>query len=114
MAIARLRVKDDVKVIAGRAKGSLGQIMKIDGDRIYVKGVNLVKKSIRVDKSKPVEEQDRRGFREVEAPIHRSNIALYDTVLEKTVKIAIKDVDGKRVRVNRKSSEVFVQVVEAS
>lgn len=114
MSIAKLRVGDHVKVIAGRSKNSIGKIMKINCDQIYVQGVNLLKKTIRVDKSKPVEEQNRNGFREVEAPIHRSNVALYDTKLECTIKVAIQEVNEKRVRVNRKTGEVILKEVEAN
>lgn len=114
MAIAKLRVGDTVKVIAGKNKNSFGTILKIDGDNVYVKGINLLKKTIRVDRRKPIDEQDLRGFRSVEAPMHRSNIVLYDSVLNKTIKVAIKEIDGKRVRVDRKSNEVIVQVVKAS
>ena len=114
MSIAKLRVGDHVKVIAGRSKGSIGTIMKINLDQIYVTGVNLLKKAIKIDKSKPAEEQDRRGHKEVEAPVHRSNVALYDTKLEHTIKVAIREENNKRVRVNRKTGEVILKEVEAN
>ena len=114
MAIAKLRVGDQVKVTAGKSKGTVGAIIKINCDQIYVKGANLLKKCVKVDKSKPAEEQDKAGFKQVEAPIHRSNIVLYDTKIECAIKVAIREVENKRVRVNRKTGEVIVQVSEAN
>lgn len=101
MAIAKLKVGDRVKVIAGSAKGSVGEIIKIVDQKIYVSGVNLRQKSLRIDKSLPKEEQQ--NYKKVEAPIHRSNVALYDADLQKTYKVSIQTQDGEKVRVNKKT-----------
>ena len=72
MAIAKLRVGDSVKVIAGKSRNTVGIISKIDGDAVYVRDVNLVLKCVK--KSKDSTEKHV-GFRHVEAAIHRSNVA---------------------------------------
>ena len=37
------------------------------------------------------------------APVHVSNVALYDEKTKKAVKVGYKVVDGKKVRVNKKT-----------
>ena len=107
MAIAKFRIGDRIKVIAGRSKGQVGQILKIDGDQIYVHQVNLLVKCLK--KRKDAEGNITPGsLKKVEAPMHRSNLALYDAGTESIVKVAIKEIDGKRVRVNRKTGEKIV------
>ena len=108
MAIAKLRVGDSVKVIAGRSKNAVGNIIKISGDFVYVADVNVVVKTV---KRKQGEENiPHQGFKNVEAPIHRSNVAYFDKITEKTIKVAIQEVDGKRVRVNRKTGAPLAAV----
>ena len=109
MALAKLRVGDNVKVIAGRSKNAVGKIIQIDGDHIYVGGVNLVVKSVK--KRQGEEQQAHQGFKKIEAPIHRSNVVYFDQLTQKPLKIAIKEIDGKRQRVNRKTGELL-SVVE--
>lgn len=112
MATAKLRVGDLVKVIAGRSRGETGRVSKIEGDQVFIDGVNLLKKSVKRDPSREASEHHE-GYRTVSAPVHRSNVALYDTQSAKTFKVAIREVDGKNVRVNRKTGDMIVAEIEA-
>jgi large subunit ribosomal protein L24 len=108
MAIAKLRVGDNVKVLAGRSKNAIGNIMKIDGDLIYIAGVNTVKKTIK--KKQGEDNANHQGIKEIEAPVHRSNVVLFDKTTQKNIKVAIQEIDGKRVRVDRKTRLPLAQV----
>jgi large subunit ribosomal protein L24 len=100
-----LRVKKDdlVMVIAGRDKGNQGRVLKVLGERVIVEGVNQVKRH-----TKPNQEFQQGGIIEKEAPIHISNVMLFDTKSEKPTRVrAGQDKDGKKVRVGTKSGAVL-------
>ena len=69
----RLKKDDTVKIIAGKDKGVIGKIIKVDPEkeRVYVQGANMVSKTM-----KKKNQQDQGGITKVEAPIHVSNVAL--------------------------------------
>ena len=99
----RLKKNDTVKIIAGKDKGKVGKIVKIDPEkeRVVVQGANMVSKTIR-RKS----QQDKGGIMEVEAPIHVSNLMLIDPKSGKPTKVGRKtDAKGKLVRYAKKSGE---------
>ena len=90
---------DTVKVIAGKNKGRIGKVVAVmpQEQRVLVEGINLVKRHV-----KP--QQDRAGsIIEKEAPIAISNVALWDAQRGETVKVGYATIDGKKVRVDRKS-----------
>jgi large subunit ribosomal protein L24 len=100
----KLKKNDNVKVLAGKDKGKTGRILKIDHEsqRVIVQGVNMVKKTM-----KKRSQQDQGGIKEIEAPIHVSNLAL----LVKngiTSRIGFKfDENGRKVRYAKKTGEVI-------
>ena len=65
---------DEVIVITGRDKGKRGTISQIAGDRVFVAGVNMVK---RHTKPNPNAGQAG-GIIEREAPLHISNVAIFN------------------------------------
>ena len=67
----KIKVGDKVKVITGSNKGKEGKILTIlkDENRVIVEGVNIVKKHV-----KPNGQNETGGIRDVEAPIHISNV----------------------------------------
>ena len=77
----KLRTGDKVTVIAGADKGKTGKVLKVLEDKVIVEGVNVVKKHI-----KPKNNGGTGEIREVEAPIHRSNVKVEETKKEKTTK----------------------------
>ena len=100
----RIRKGDTVLVIAGRNKGQHGEVTRIAGDRVFVQNVNMVK---RHTKPNPQAQQPG-GIVEREAPIHISNVMLYDLATGKGERVGRKTLgDGRKVRVYRSTGEVL-------
>jgi large subunit ribosomal protein L24 len=92
----RLKVKDEVIVIAGKHKKSRGEILRIDREKkqIIIKGVNLRKRFAR-----PSQENPKGGIIEIEMPIALSNVQYFDTKEKKATRIAYgSDKAGKKAR----------------
>lgn len=92
----KLRVNDEVIVIAGKDKGKIGAISNINlrKRRALVSGVNMVKKA-----QKPTQENPSGGISEMEKSIDISNIALLSPETKKATRVRIESRDGKNVRV---------------
>ena len=100
----KIKKNDDVIVIAGKDKGSRGNVLSMLGDRVLVSGVNKVKKH---QKPNPVKGTTG-GIVEIEKPIHISNIAIYNATTKKADRIGVKQLeDGRKVRVFKSSGEVI-------
>lgn len=99
-----VKKNDKVKVIAGKDKGTEGVVEQVipAANRVVVKGVNIVKKH-----QKPSNANPNGGIIEVEAPIDASNVMLIDPKDGKPTRVGYKVVDGKKVRVSKKSSETL-------
>ncbi|MEK5440253.1 MULTISPECIES: 50S ribosomal protein L24 [unclassified Fredinandcohnia] len=95
---------DKVQVISGKDKGKQGVILESypKKDRVLVEGVNIVKKH-----SKPSQVNPQGGIISQEAPIHVSNVMPLDPKSGTPTRVGYKDVDGKKVRVAKKSGEVL-------
>ena len=98
----KLKRGDKVIVIAGKDKGTVGTIQKSFPklNRVVVDGVNTRKKH-----QKPTQANPEGQIVEIYAPIDASNVALYDEKAKKAVKVGYKVVDGKKVRVNKKTGK---------
>lgn len=94
---SKLKKGDSVIVIAGKDKGKNGEILEVIStkNRVLVKGINLVT----VNK-KPTAQTPGQRVKE-ERPIHISNVAYMED--NKPVKVGFEIVDGKKVRISRKS-----------
>ena len=92
---------DTVYVNAGNDKGKTGKVLEVlrDKDRVIVEGVNMVSKH-----TKPNPKNPQGGIVKQEAGIHISNVNLMDAN-GKATKVAHKEVDGKKVRIAKKSGE---------
>lgn len=102
----KLKIKkgDRVIVITGSDKGKRGEILKVmpEENRVIVSGVNVLK---RHTKPSP---KSQGGILSKEGSIHASNVALVDPKTQKPTRVGFKILgDGKKVRVARKSGEVF-------
>jgi len=91
----KIQTGDSVIVIAGKWKGAKSTVVSISEDMVILKGVNTVKKAVKWQ-----------GFVEKDAPLHISNIALYDAKSEAGSKLAIEVKKWKKVRVYKKSGAV--------
>ncbi|MBU8880232.1 50S ribosomal protein L24 [Bacillus sp. FJAT-29790] len=95
---------DKVMVISGKDKGKTGVILASfpKQSRVLVEGVNIVKKH-----SKPSQVNPQGGIISQEAPIHVSNVMPVDPKSGNPTRVGYKTVDGKKVRVAKKSGEVL-------
>jgi len=100
----RIRKGDEVIVIAGRSKGQRGHVLKVLGnDRLLVENVNMVKRHTKPDPQR----QQPGGIVEREAPIHTSNVMLYNPATDQGDRVGFKVLDdGRKVRVFRSTGEV--------
>ena len=96
-----IKKHDMVKVISGKARGKTGKIMQVFKDKgnVIVEGVNLGKKH-----QKPSQQDQKGGIMDREMPIHVSNVMLIGKSNE-PVRVVRREVDGKRVRVEKKSGK---------
>jgi large subunit ribosomal protein L24 len=97
-----LKKNDTVKVISGKARGKTGKILRVlaDKSRVVVEGVNYAKKH-----QKPTQQDQKGGIVDREVPIHVSNLMLVSSKTSEPVKVARREVDGKRVRVEKKTGK---------
>ncbi len=67
----KVKVGDNVKILAGKDKGKEGKVIRTlkSEDRVVVEGINMVKRH-----SKPRTTEDKGGIIDIEAPIHVSNV----------------------------------------
>ena len=93
-----LKVGDKVIVIAGKDKGKEGKIIAKKGEKVFVEGINMVKKHV-----KPNGQDQNGGIIDKEAAIHVSNVMVIDPSNGQPTKVAYKEVDGKKVRISSKS-----------
>ncbi|AFC85142.1 50S ribosomal protein L24 [Frateuria aurantia] len=99
----RIRKGDQVIVITGKNKGQRGDVLKVDGDRVVVSNVNLVKRHTKPNPQANVAG----GIVEREASIHISNVQLFNPASNKGERVGTKTLeDGKKVRVFRSNGEV--------
>ncbi|MFZ9719197.1 MAG: 50S ribosomal protein L24 [Chitinophagaceae bacterium] len=73
-----------------------------DKSKVLVEGVNIVTKH-----SKPSAQNTKGGIVKKEAPIHISNVMLWDAKKGEATKIKRSRENGKLVRVSKKSGEVI-------
>jgi len=101
----QLKKDDKVKVIAGKDKGKVGKVLKINKkkNRILVENINIVKRH-----TKPNAQNRQGGIIESEAPIHWSNVMLMCTKCIEPVRVKKQTLDdGKTVRICRKCNEII-------
>ncbi len=99
----RIKKDDDVMIIAGKDKGKRGKVLGLVGVRALVDNVNLIK---RHTKGNP-NAGESGGIIEKEAPIHLSNVMLYNPASGKGERIGFKNLeDGRKVRYFISNGEV--------
>jgi large subunit ribosomal protein L24 len=101
----KIRKGDTVQVVAGDDKGKVGRVLSVDEEkrRVVVEKVNFVKRH-----TKPRRQGVQSGILEREAPIHISNVMLYDPKAERGTRVGSRVLpDGTRERVSRRSGETI-------
>lgn len=100
----KIKKDDEVVVIAGRDKGKRGEVIRVlNGGRLLVSGVNLVKKHQRPDPNVG----QRGGIVEQESPIDVSNVAIWNDDTEKADRVGIRMEGDKKVRFFKSNDKVI-------
>jgi len=97
----KIKKNDTVIILSGDDKGKTGVVKKAlpRESKVVVEGLNMVKRHTKPSQTTPG------GIISKEAAIHVSNVALVKE--GKATKIGYKIVDGKKVRVARKTGDVI-------
>jgi large subunit ribosomal protein L24 len=102
----KVRSGDQVQVMAGKDRGKTGRILRVEpaNERVYVEGLNMVKRHMRPQQ---VADTNRGptvgGVIEREGPIHVSNVMLLDPKDNKPTRVGVQRENGKRYRVAKRS-----------
>ena len=98
----RIKKGDQVIVTAGKDKGKKGDVVRVAGDKVVVSNINIIKRH-----TKPNPQADQPGgVIEREAPIHISNVMLFNPASGKGERVGVKVLeDGRKLRVFRSSGE---------
>ena len=97
-----VKTGDKVKVISGKDKGKEGKVLKVlaKKDRVIVEGINIAKKH-----QKPSNSDPQGGIKDQEVAIHVSNVMLIDPSTNEPTRIGYQVVDGKKVRISKKTGQ---------
>ncbi len=100
----KIRRDDTVIVTSGKDRGKTGKVLRVDPkkDKVYVEGLNIVKRHQRpTQSSDPVKAAG--GVVESEGAIHISNVSLIDPKDSKPTRVGISRENGLRIRVTKRT-----------
>lgn len=99
----RIRLNDEVIVIAGKDKGAIGNVSSVLENKVIVNGVNVAKKHVKPNPNTGVEG----GVVDKEMPIHISNVALYNPETKKAGRIGFRiNKDNNKERFFKSNNKV--------
>jgi len=101
----RIKKGDQVVVTTGNKtiKGQTGEVLRVDGERVFVSNLNLVKRHTKPNPARGVAG----GIVEREAAIHISNVMLFNPLTKKGDRVGFRVLeDGRKVRYFKSNSEV--------
>ncbi len=104
----KLKIGDEVKILAGKNKGKTGKVVKIfrNSNKITVEKVNIITKHIKKTAQRAGEKI------KYEAPFQASNAILVCPKCKKTTRIGHKKLEkGKKQRICKKCNESVDQIV---
>lgn len=102
----KVRSGDEVQVIAGKDRGKRGRVLRVEPkhERVYVEGMNIVKRHMRAQQVADGRGQTAGGVIEREGPIHASNVMLVDPRDKRPTRVGVqRDEKGTRRRVAKRS-----------
>ena len=100
----KIKRDDEVIVLAGKDKGKQGKVLKVLEDKVIVGGINMVKRHTKPNPLAGVAG----GIVEKEAPIHVSNVAIYNSSTGKADRVGFRlNEDGTKVRYFKSTNEVI-------
>lgn len=101
----KIKKNDEIIVICGRDKGKRGKVSRVlSDDRLIVAGVQMIKKHQKPNPQLGVTG----GIVEKEAPIHVSNVAIFNPATKKADRVGFKLLDdGVKIRVFKSNGEAI-------
>lgn len=101
----KVRSGDEVQVMSGKDSGKRGRVLRVDPqrERVYVEGLNMIKRHMRPQQAPDQGGQAVGGVIEREGPIHVSNVMLLDPKDGKPTRVGLVRENGRRFRVARRS-----------
>lgn len=99
----KIKRDDTVVVVAGKHKGKTGRVLRVlrERERVVVERVNMVKRHVRPQGDRPG------GIVEKEAPLHISNVALWNAAEGRAMRVGWKVLeDGRKVRFDKKTGAI--------
>jgi large subunit ribosomal protein L24 len=107
----RIREGDSVLVIAGKDRGKTGKVLRCEPGkrRLYVEGLNMVKRHQRPRSIKDTQKSAQAGgIIEKEGPIDISNVMLLDPAENRPTRVGIRvGDDGERVRYAKRTGQAI-------
>ena len=103
---ARIKSGDEVVIVGGKDRGKKGRVLRVEPgkNRLYVEGLNIVKRHQRPQQVAGAQRAEQvGGVIEREGPIHISNVMLLDPQDGKPTRLGIEVADGKRYRIAKRS-----------
>jgi large subunit ribosomal protein L24 len=103
---ARIKADDEVIVIGGKDRGKRGKVLRVEpkAQRVYVEGLNIVKRHQRPQQVAGAQRAEQvGGVIEKEGPIHLSNVMLLDPKDGKPTRVGVEIENGKRLRIAKRS-----------
>lgn len=98
----KIKREDEVIVLTGKDKGKRGKVVKVvDGDRVIVSGVNMIKKHQRPNPQANIAG----GIVEKEAPIQVSNVAIFNPSTNKADRVGFKIEGDRKYRIFKSDGE---------
>lgn len=101
----KLQKGDTVVVIAGKDKGSQGQVEKVlENNKLLITNVNLAKKHVKPNPEKGVQG----GIESINMPIDASNVAILNPETNKADRVGFKiQEDGKKDRFFKSNNQII-------
>lgn len=107
----RIKKGDKVILIAGKSKGQVGEVLRVNLEKVVVSGANLIKKHVKPNSQKP---EIKGGIVSFEAPVHVSNVAHYNPITKKADKVGFKYLEKEgvstKVRYFKSNNEIIDRV----
>lgn len=100
----KIKQNDEVIIIAGKDKGSIGTVTKVLESKVIVEGLNLAKKHVRPNPQAGITG----GIEPKEMPLSISNVAIYNSETQKADRVGVRtNANGVKERFFKSSGEAL-------
>ncbi|KAA0446068.1 MAG: 50S ribosomal protein L24 [Candidatus Thioglobus sp.] len=101
----KIKLNDEVIVIAGKDKEKTGTVTKVTANKVIVEGLNIAKKHTKPNPNAGVTG----GIVDTEMLMAISNVAIYNSKSEKADRVGIRiDKDGNKERFFKSNGDAIV------